>query len=202
MSRRAPAFTPFDRGHRPAVQAAGDGLEGAYSAILNTAPSGGTVKVIVPNLWGLTTVRTAVCSLAFTGTPGDRVLVVFDEEKQPWVVQDLSGPPALTWTAPTLINSWVLDGTAGNTPAGYLKDRFGFVHLRGRIKSGASGAIALVLPAGSRPVGADNYPAAAQLGGVGVAGFVVVDATGNVEPLYASSITNISLAGIHFLAEN
>jgi hypothetical protein len=49
--------------------------------------------VIVPNLWGLTTVRTAVCSLVFTGSPGDRVLVVFDEEKQPWVVENLATAP-------------------------------------------------------------------------------------------------------------
>jgi hypothetical protein len=93
MSRQLGDRSVFDRTHGPAVGASGDGLEGAYSAILNSAPSAGTVKVIVPNLWGLTTARTAVCSLAFTGSPGDRVLVVFDEEKQPWVVQSLAAAP-------------------------------------------------------------------------------------------------------------
>jgi hypothetical protein len=90
MNRRNPEFSVFDRGHRPAPQAAGDGLEGSYSAILDTAPSGGTVKVIVPNLWGLSTARTAVCSSTFTGSPGDRVLVTFDEQKQPWIVATLA----------------------------------------------------------------------------------------------------------------
>jgi hypothetical protein len=93
MSRQLGDRSVFDRTHGPAVGASGDGLEGAYSAILNSAPSGGTVRVIVPNLWGLTTARTAVCSLAFTGSPGDRVLVVFDEEKQPWVVENLATAP-------------------------------------------------------------------------------------------------------------
>jgi hypothetical protein len=93
MSRQLGDRSVFDRTHGPAVGASGDGLEGAYSAILNSAPSGGAVKVIVPNLWGLTTVRTAVCSLAFTGSPGNRVLVVFDEEKQPWVVENLATAP-------------------------------------------------------------------------------------------------------------
>jgi microcystin-dependent protein len=86
MSRQLGDRSVFDRTHGPAVGASGDGLEGAYSAILRSAPSGGTVQVIVPNLWGLTTARSANCSLAFAGSPGDRVLLVFDEEKQPWVV--------------------------------------------------------------------------------------------------------------------
>jgi hypothetical protein len=94
MSRQIGDRSVFDRTHGPAVGASGDGLEGAYSAILNSVPSADAVKVIVPNLWGLTTARTAACSPAFTGSPGDRVLVVFDEEKQPWVVESLADPAA------------------------------------------------------------------------------------------------------------
>jgi hypothetical protein len=90
MSRQIGDRSVFDRTHGPAVGASGDGLEGAYSAILNSAPSAGTVKVIVPNLWGLTTSRTAVCSSTFTGSKGDRILVMFDEEKQPWVIATLA----------------------------------------------------------------------------------------------------------------
>jgi hypothetical protein len=94
MSRQLGDRSVFDRTHGPAVGASGDGLEGAYSAILNSAPSGGTVRVIVPNLWGLTTARAANCSLAFAGSPGDRVLLVFDEEKVPWVVSPTGVTPS------------------------------------------------------------------------------------------------------------
>lgn len=90
MNRRVDDRSIYDRRHGPAATAAGDGLEGAYSAQLASAPSDGTVKVIVPNLWGLTTARTAVCSSSFTGSPGDQVLVLFDETKLPWVIATLA----------------------------------------------------------------------------------------------------------------
>ncbi|MGZ4530800.1 MAG: hypothetical protein ACXVXP_00440 [Mycobacteriaceae bacterium] len=82
---RFPTRTSDFRTPGAAITAAGDGLLGAYSAVLHTAPSGGTCQVIVPAL-SLTTYRTALCSAAFTGSVGDRVLVMFDEEKQPWVL--------------------------------------------------------------------------------------------------------------------
>lgn len=53
-----------------------------------------------------------------------------------------------TFIAPTLINSWVNYGSGFNI-AGYIKDIFGFVHLRGLVRNG-SGAI-FTLPAGYRP---------------------------------------------------
>jgi hypothetical protein len=109
MSRQLGDRSVFDRTHGPAVGASGDGLEGAYSAILHSAPSAGTVQVIVPNLWGLTTARSANCSLAFAGSPGDRVLLVFDEEKVPWVVSP---------TALTLPTSLPPSGAAGGDLAG------------------------------------------------------------------------------------
>lgn len=73
----------------PSVHAAGDGREGAYSATLHTTPSGGTCKVVIPEL-SRTSYETAVCSPSLTGSPGDRVLVVFDADKQPWVVVNAS----------------------------------------------------------------------------------------------------------------
>jgi hypothetical protein len=89
MNRLLDGRDHLDRRHGAAAMAAGDGLEGSYSATLHAAPSAGTVKVIIPAL-GLTLHRTAVCSSTFTGSPGDRVLVTFDEQKQPWVVATLA----------------------------------------------------------------------------------------------------------------
>lgn len=76
----------FDRRNGPAASAAGDGLEGLYTAVLQSSPSGSQVNVSVPNLWGLTAVRTAFCSSTFEGSVGDNVLVAFDEQKDPWVI--------------------------------------------------------------------------------------------------------------------
>lgn len=85
MNRILDSRGPWDRRHGPAHVAAGDGQEGAYSAVLVNAPSGGKVRVKIPAL-GLTYYRTATCSTSFTGSAGDNVLVIFDEQKHPWVV--------------------------------------------------------------------------------------------------------------------
>jgi hypothetical protein len=209
MSRQIGDRSVFDRTHGPAVGASGDGLEGAYSAILNSAPSAGTVKVIVPNLWGLTTVRTAVCSAAFAGSPGDRVLVMFDEEKQPWVISPtgvsaskINGTPVpLTgsaWIVPTLLNSWVATSSA----VGYMKDPLGLVHLRGRVTAGASGTVLFNLPAGFRPGnGNDTYPAASFNGTTAASAFVYIPTT-TVNLYYSAGGGDVGISGISFLAEN
>lgn len=69
----------------PAVTAAGDGLEGAYSAYVHVVPSGGLCKVIIPAL-DRTHYKTARCSASLSASIGDVVLVLFDEQKQPWIV--------------------------------------------------------------------------------------------------------------------
>lgn len=55
-----------------------------------------------------------------------------------------------SWTAPTLLNSWADYGN-GYNPAGYYKDSFNIVHLRGMVKSGAVATNIFVLPTGYRP---------------------------------------------------
>lgn len=63
------------------------------------------------------------------------------------------------WVAPTLVNSWTNYGS-DHPPAGYMKDIFGVVHLRGLIKNGSSAsAVMFTLPVGYRPVvtGNQNY---------------------------------------------
>lgn len=211
MNSRFPQRDVSWRTGGPSVHASGDGREGAYTATLFAAPSGGTCKVVIPAVspnW-----ETAFCSGAFTGSPGDSVLVMFDENKTPWVVspsgvaaQKINGVTvpltSAAWIAPTLINSWVITGV--DTPAGYFKDPLGVVHLRGRIRSGAAGTVAFVLPAGNRPGNDDTYSAAGLTASNAVSGAAieVVASSGNVLVFYTSGVVDVGLGGITFLAEN
>lgn len=96
------------RRHGPAVTSAGDGMVGVYSAILHTAPSGGSCKVLIP-AFSLAHYRTANCPAIFSGAVGDSVLVAFDDDKEPWVVV----PSA--FTLPTLAQLGIARG--GGTSA-------------------------------------------------------------------------------------
>jgi len=55
-----------------------------------------------------------------------------------------------SWTAPSLVSSWANYG-AGSTPAGYYKDPFSVVRLKGLVKSGGVGSTIFTLPVGYRP---------------------------------------------------
>ncbi len=108
--------------------------------------------------------------------------------------------PIGTWiTAISLQNAW----TVTTTP-GFMKDAQGFVHLKGRIASGASGSVAFNLPAGYRPGQNDTYAIAglAAGGGTAVAAFAAIHTTGDVLPFYASAINDVGFGGVTFLAEN
>ncbi|USN14418.1 hypothetical protein DONNERLITTCHEN_00170 [Janthinobacterium phage vB_JliS-Donnerlittchen] len=98
------------------------------------------------------------------------------------------------WTAPTLTNSWINNGSGYNS-VGFYKDSFGVVHLRGLIKSGSMQASAFTLPAGYRP------PAREFFGTVSNAlfGSVFVDPDGTVVP-WSGSNTWFSLDGLTFRA--
>ena len=62
-----------------------------------------------------------------------------------WV--DTSTP---TWNAPTLTGGW--SNYSGFNPAGYIKDPYGIVRLRGLVTDGAVyTSIIMTLPAGFRP---------------------------------------------------
>lgn len=55
------------------------------------------------------------------------------------------------WTTPTLLNGWV-NYNLGYEAAGYYKDIFGVVRIRGLIKSGSIGTfVVFSLPVGFRP---------------------------------------------------
>jgi len=60
------------------------------------------------------------------------------------------------WTAPTFQNSWV--NSPGSQPAGFFKDSFGFIHLRGAIKNGSAiNTVAFILPTGYRPATTSSF---------------------------------------------
>ena len=67
-------------------------------------------------------------------------------------ISEILGGFNMRFTAPTLLNSWV-NYWSGFADAGYSKDPFGGVHLRGRIKSGTAtpGTTLFTLPVGFRP---------------------------------------------------
>ena len=54
------------------------------------------------------------------------------------------------WITPTLLDGWVGSGN-GHITARYMKDEFGFVHLRGILMGGTAYTPAFVLPSGYRP---------------------------------------------------
>lgn len=94
--------------------------------------------------------------------------------------------------APTLLNSWVNQGTGVNT-AGYWKDAFGIVHLQGQIKLGSTSAAAFTLPVGYRPPNQVQFEVSIYL----TYGSVFIDAAGNVTPVVSAN-NQVSLEGITF----
>lgn len=102
------------------------------------------------------------------------------------------------WIAPTLINGWV--NADFMNISGYLKDDFGNVRLRGRIKSGSIGSVVFYLPPGYRP-STDLYPACSSDNGTTlVASRIVVKSNGQVVVDIGSN-TQFYLDGITFRAE-
>jgi hypothetical protein len=99
------------------------------------------------------------------------------------------------WIAPTLTNSWVNFG-GSQTPAGYWKDSFGIVHLRGLIKSGTAGAAAFTLPSGYRP--AHNWIfATIYNSGADALAHIDLSTAGAVTPTVTASVW-LSLDGLSF----
>lgn len=66
-------------------------------------------------------------------------------QTQPFPTSPLEG-----WQAPTLLNGWSNYGYESG-PAGYWKDPFGIVHLRGLLTGGTITLRAFILPEGYRP---------------------------------------------------
>lgn len=118
----------------------------------------------------------------------------------------LGGIDIGSWINLSYLNSWAISGSRA---IGYIKDRFGFVHLRGLANAGASSSATIAtLPSGFRPLtgaGFDDYTylMATQFGG-SANDFVKIsiDATsGNIRVSTNYDVTNdISFDGISFYA--
>jgi hypothetical protein len=84
--------------------------------------------------------------------------------------------------SPTLINTWV--NAVGEQPVEYMKDNFGFVHVRGVASSGGIPNAIFVLPVGYRPAIAQLFVflsnGAFSYGYVQTNGDVVIVAGSNV----------------------
>lgn len=96
-----------------------------------------------------------------------------------------TGQPAFTGTWVNFAGGW--------QPAGFYKDPLGFVHLRGKIKSGVIGTSAFTLPPGHRPVVSEQFPCASN----GAFGIVDVLSDGTVVPSVGNN-TYVTLSGISF----
>lgn len=99
--------------------------------------------------------------------------------------------------APTFKNSWVNVG-GEQTPAGYMKDLLGFVHLRGLISTGASGKAAFELPVGYRPGKNEFFVAIA---GASTIAEIGLTSAGVLTPVGTKVSEYVSLSGIAFYGE-
>lgn len=100
------------------------------------------------------------------------------------------------YIAPTFTNSWVNYGSTFATAA-YMRDRMGFVHLRGTVKSGTAGSSIFTLPAGYRPAADLIFPIAAALG----TSYLTLATAGTVTPAAGAGNAIVSVDGITFRAE-
>lgn len=126
-------------------------------------------------------------------TPGQANAQQFAELRREIAQIQRTGLPAVEpFTAPTLTGGW-LDFGSGANPAGYCIDLMGFVHLRGKIKSGAISSACFTLPEGYRPAYLETFAVASN----GAYGQVTVSAAGVVTPTVGST-TWLSLDGITF----
>lgn len=100
-----------------------------------------------------------------------------------------------TWTAPTLLNSWVNVG-GSHAVAGYLLSGAGLTVLKGTVMSGTIGFPILALPAGYRPAERLAFSTISN----NAIGRVDVLTDGTVIPITGGTST-FSLNGIMFEAE-
>lgn len=97
------------------------------------------------------------------------------------------------WQTPTLLNSWLNYGN-GYQNAGYYKDAFGIVHLRGLIWNGTVGAACFVLPVGYRPAARVLFSTQSN----SAPGRVDVESIGNVLVVSPSVSNWVTLENLSF----
>lgn len=104
------------------------------------------------------------------------------------------------WQSPTFTNSW--DNVGGSYyNAGYVKDAWNKVFLRGRIDTGASGSAAFTLPEEFRPNGTIQFVCGGTAGGSPAVAYVSITSSGVLTPTISGAGIEVSLDGICFIAE-
>ena len=99
------------------------------------------------------------------------------------------------WITPTLLNGWVNNGEF-NESVGYMKDNFGFVHIKGFVTPGLFDVSIFTLPVGYRP---SKNVHIVTTRGTGV-GRLIITSQGsvNAESLVGTGTTSFSLNNIKF----
>jgi hypothetical protein len=100
----------------------------------------------------------------------------------------------------TFQNAWINYGN-GYVGAGFTKDEFGWVTVKGMIYNGIMPGAAFVLPAGYRPSELIRFSTQAHNGTAIVVAGVEISPSGNVTVSYGGT-TWVILSGIRFLAKN
>jgi hypothetical protein len=100
------------------------------------------------------------------------------------------------WTNATYTNGWATYG-AQYSPARYIKDDLGVVHLDGLVQGGTIGASIFTLPAGFRPAYQQIHAAVTNPNTIGR---LDITTAGAVLPSTGSNVW-FSIAGATFLAE-
>ncbi|MEH7093931.1 hypothetical protein [Neobacillus vireti] len=90
------------------------------------------------------------------------------------------------WTAVTFQNAWTNYGNGYETAA-FMKDKFGFVHLKGMIYNGLLGKAAFLLPAGYRPLNIQRFSTQAHNGTTQVVAAIDVKPAGNFDVVYGGN---------------
>jgi len=98
------------------------------------------------------------------------------------------------WITPTLLNGWS-SAVSGFHDVGYMKDEMGFVHLRGRITNGTINVDIFLLPVGYRPSATIHLP----IGATSATQIFIYG--GGTLRILAGSVSNVSLNGVYFQAE-
>jgi hypothetical protein len=103
------------------------------------------------------------------------------------------------WIAPSLLNNWKNYPGPSNRIAGYYKDPFGIVRIRGRLYDGDSnGAVMFNLPEGYRPSQESGFPVVSSI----ALCRLVVTAEGDVYADTGGSTIWTEIEGVAFRAEH
>lgn len=101
----------------------------------------------------------------------------------------ISIAPSGSWTAVAFQNSWTNFGSPYES-AGYYKDSYGHIHVKGIIKSGTAGTVAFTLPAGYIPAEYMFVPLMLSGGTLGYAQ-ILTDGTVTIFGTLSGTLTSI-----------